>query len=271
MNTKKKPSERRYSSEEVADIIRLSMQGDNPDKANSVDYEELVGIAKDVGVEPDQIDRAVHQLEEEQITREKEQFLWRRFNAHAIIFAGANIFLFILNLLTGPDYFWSLYVFFSWGLFLLGHYLGLRYAPQFVELAMQHTRRIGSNTYQNMLDSEDQVIFNNTDSMGLSDTQGMISLEEQNIVVEYQTVDTMLGVLKTGVKVIEIPLSGVIGARLEQKLWSTEFILNGKNMRALGNVPGASQGSMRVKIARGSTTAANLLVEQINESLENNE
>jgi transposase-like protein len=267
MNTNKKPSERRYSSEEVADIIRLSMQSDNPDKGNSVDYEELLGIAKDVGVEPDQIDRAVRLLEEEQLTKEKEHMLWRRFNAHAVVFAAINLFLIIINVLTDSDYFWSMYVVFGWGLFLLGHYLGLRYAPQFVELAMQHTRRIGSNTYQNLLDSEDQVLFSTADSAGLSDTQGMVSLEDGKVVIEYQTADAMLGLLKTGIKVIEIPVEGIVSARLEQKLWSTDFVLQGKSMRSLGNVPGASRGAMRVKIARGSTGAANQLIDQINEAV----
>lgn len=267
MNTNKKPSERRYSSEEVADIIRLSMQSDNPDKGNSVDYEELLGIAKDVGVEPDQIDRAVRLLEEEQLTKEKEHMLWRRFNAHAVVFAAINLFLIIINVLTDSDYFWSMYVVFGWGLFLLGHYLGLRYAPQFVELAMQHTRRIGSNTYQNLLDSEDQVLFSSSDSHGLSDTQGMVSLEDGKVIIEYQTADAMLGLLKTGIKVIEIPIEGIVSARLEQKLWSTDFVLQGKSMRSLGNVPGVSRGAMRVKIARGSTGAANQLIDQINEAV----
>lgn len=263
MNSNKKPSERRYSSEEVADIIRLSMQGDNRDKTNSVDYEELLTIARDVGVDSDQIDRAVRLLEEEQQTKEKEQFLWRRFNAHAILFAAVNLFLVSINVLTDSEYFWSMYVVFGWGLFLLGHYLGLRYAPQFVELAMQHTRRIGSNTYQSFLDSEDQVTFTTTDPMYLSETQGMVSADDEHVVIEYQTIDSMLGLIKTGVKVVEIPYSDISSARVEQKLWNTEFVLQGKNMRAIGNVPGASKGSMRVKISRGSTGAAAALVEDI--------
>ena len=267
MNSKKKPSERRYSSEEVADIIRLSMQSDNPDRVNSVDYEELVSIARDVGVDTDQIDRAVHRLEEEQLTKEKEQDLWRRFNAHAIAFGAVNVFLFLLNLLTNPSYFWFLYVVFGWGLFLLGHYLGLRYAPKYVELAMQHTRSLSNNTYQSLLDSEDQVLFSDSDANGLTDTQGMISLDDEHLVIEYQTADSMLGLLKTSVKVLEIPYKEIAGARLEQKLWKTEFILQGKSMRSLGKYSGAKRGSIRVKIARGSTNAANELIEQLNEKL----
>jgi len=267
MNSKKEPSERRYSSEEVADIIRLSMQSDNPDRSNSVDYEELVSIARDVGVDADQIDRAVHLLEEEQMTKEKEQLLWRRFNAHAMSFGAVNVFLFLLNILTNPGYFWFLYVIFGWGLFLLGHYLGLRYAPQFVELAMQHTRRFGSNTYQSLLDSEDQVLFTDSDSMNLTDTQGMISMGDEHLVIEYQTADSMVGLLKTGVKVMEIPFGEIAGARLEQKLWSTEFVLQGKSMRSLGKYSGAKRGSIRVKIARGSTNAANELIDQLNDKL----
>lgn len=267
MNSNKKPSERRYSSEEVADIIRLSMQSDNPDRSNSVDYEELVSIAKDVGVDTDQIDRAVRLLEEEQMTKENEQLLWRRFNAHAMTFGAVNVFLFLVNILSDPSYFWFLYVLLGWGLFLLGHYLGLRYAPQFVELAMQHTRSLGSNTYQNLLDSEDQVLFSDSDSNGLTDTQGMISMSDEHLVIEYQTADSMLGLLKTSVKVLEIPFTEIAGARLEQKLWRTEFVLQGKSMRSLGKYSGAKRGSIRVKIARGSTTAANELIDQLNEQL----
>ncbi len=260
---KKRAMERRYSSEEVADIIRLSLQDEGRQrKDNTVDYDELLTIAKDMGVDSDQIDRAVHLLEEEQQTRDKEKLLWLRFKGHALLFAAINLLLITVNLFSGSDSFWALYVVFGWGLFLLGHYAGLRYAPQFVEMAMQRTREMVDNKIQTG-NEEDQVLFSTSDSMGMTETTGMLSIEEDKLLLEYQTIDAVLGVLKTGVKVTEIPLAQLSAARLEQKLWSSELVLQGKNMRVLANAPGASRGQLRVKVNRQSLAAADALLEAI--------
>ena len=260
---KKRAMARRYSSEEVADIIRLSLQDEGHQrKDNTVDYDELLTIAKDMGVDSDQIDRAVHLLEEEQQTRDKEHLLWLRFKGHALLFAAVNLLLITVNLFSGSDSFWALYVVFGWGLFLLGHFAGLRNAPQFVEMAMQRTREMVDNKIQNGSE-EEQVLFSTSDSMGMTETTGMLRVEADKLIVEYQTIDAVLGVLKTGVKVTEIPLAQLSAARLEQKLWNSELVLQGKTMRVLANAPGASRGQLRVKINRQSLAAANALLEAI--------
>lgn len=267
-NQNKRGSDRRYSSDEVADIIRLSLQDENRQRSDDfVDYDELLAIAKDVGVDSSQIDRAVQLLEEEQQARDKEQFLWLRFKTHTLLFAVTNLLLITVNLISGSDSFWAMYVVFGWGLFLLGHYAGIRYAPQFVEIAMQRTREMANNKYQNLFDSEDQVLISTSDAMGMTETSGMISLEEDQLMLEYQTIDAMLGVIKTGVKTVSIPLSGLSSARVEQKLWSAELVLQGKTMRLFGNAPGTKARQLRVKINRQSLAAANALVEEIKSRL----
>lgn len=263
---KKNAMDRRYSSDEVADIIRLSLQDESRRHSdNSIDYAELLAIAKDVGVDSDRIDHAVHLLEEELQTRDKERALWARFKGHAQLFAGINLLLITVNLLSGSDSFWAMYVTFGWGLFLLGHYAGLRYAPQFVDMAMQRTRKMMDTNQQTIPEGEDRVLVSTSDSMGMTETSGMLTLEEGKLVLEYQTEDAILGVLKTGVKTVEISLSELSSAQVEQKLWSAELVLQGKNMRVLGNLPGASQGKLRVKLNRQSITAAKQMIEEINQ------
>jgi transposase-like protein len=264
-NTQSKPNtDRRFSSDEVADIIRLSLQDESRrHSSNSVDYDELLTIAKDVGVGSEQIDRAVRLLEEEQLTRDKERALWQRFKGHALLFAAINLLLITINLFGGTDTFWAMYVVFGWGLFLLGHYAGLRYAPQFVEMAMQRTRDLMDNTQQTMANTDDRVLFTTSDSMGMTETSGMLSLEGDKLILEYQTVDAILGVLKSGVKVVEMPLDSVSSARVEQKFLGAELVLQGKNMRVFGNAPGASGGQLRVKLKRPSVSAAHGLVDGI--------
>ena len=133
-------SARRYSSEEVAEIIRLGLRQDRKSSEETVDYEELLAIAQEVGVDSERIDRAVELLEDEQAAREKERDLWARFHTHVILFIAVNLLCVTINVLGDSSTFWSLYVVFGWGLFLLGHYAGLRFAPDFVALAMERTQ-----------------------------------------------------------------------------------------------------------------------------------
>jgi transposase-like protein len=253
--------DRRYSSDEVADIIRLSLQDESRPSGDALlDYDELVAIAKDVGVSSEQIDRAVFMLQEEQQTREKERGLWLRLKAHALVFAGVNLLLVAINLISGSDIFWALYSIFGWGLFLLGHYAGLRYAPQFVEMATQRTRNMMDMGYQSGGAGEEQVLFTTRDPMGMTETSGIIRLEDGKLIVEYQTIDAIMGLVKSAVKTQEIPLDKLISVRIDQKLWSADLVLQGKTMAALSDLPGVSRGQLRVKLNRQSVNAAKALI-----------
>ena len=263
-NAQKPDPDRRYSSEEVADIIRLSLQDESRRNNDAlIDYDELIAIANDVGVTSDQIDHAVYMLQEAQQTRDKESSLLLRFKAHALLFAAVNLLLIAINLLTGSDTFWAMYSVFGWGLFLLGHYAGLRYAPQFVEMAMQRARNLMDLQQQNIADTDEQVLFSTTDSLGMTETSGMLRLDAGKLVMEYQTIDALLGVVKSSVKVLEIPVSNLSAARIDQKLWSADLVLQGKSMGVLSSVPGSNRGQLRVKLNRESVLAAKVLISHI--------
>lgn len=261
------PSKRRYSSEEVAEIIRLSLQDQERDKESTVDYDELLAIANEVGVDRDDVDRAVELLEDEQLAKDKADYLWSRFRTHSILFIGVNLLCIIINVMTNTTVFWSMYMLFGWGLFLLGHYAGLRYAPQFVELAMQRTSSLANAKYQEFFDDDGNVGFTVSDPMGLTETQGLVNLEGNKVVVEYQTLDSMVGFLKTSVKYVEIDIENLTGARLEEKLWSADLVLHGKNMRMFKNAPGSNGGHLRMKINRQSRKAAERLAQEIRAKL----
>lgn len=253
--------DRRYSSDEAADIIRLSLQDESRRSGDALlDYDELMAIAKDVGVNSEQIDRAVFMLQEEQQTREKERDLWQQFKGHVMVFAGVNLLLIAINLISGSDTLWALYSIFGWGLFLLGHYAGLRYAPQFVEMATQRTRNMMDMGEFSHVDGDEQVLFSTLDSLGMTDTSGIIRLDDGKLIVEYQTIDAILGLVKSSVKTLEIPLSKLSSVRIEQKLWSADLVLQGKTMGVLNSVPGSSRGQLRVKLNRQSVNAAKALV-----------
>lgn len=259
---------RRYSSEEVADIIRLSLQDRTSEADDSVNYEDLLAIAKEVGVDAEEVDRAVRLLEEQQTAKDKETYLWSRFKTHLAIFIAVNLLCITINVIGSSTTFWSMYMLFGWGLFVLGHYAGLRYAPQFVELAMERTQSLANNKYQEFFAEDGNVGFTISDSTGLTETTGLLSLEDSNLVVEYQTLDSVLGIWKSKVKVVEIPVTEITTIRLDRKLWSADLVVQGKRMRALRNAPGSLGGTLRVKINRQSQLAASKLVQDVKNSIE---
>ncbi len=255
---------RRYSSEEVTDIIRISLQNESGNMANTIDHDELIAIGKEVGVSGEQIDRAVHLFEGEQKAKDKENELWLKFKAHVAVFVGVNLLCIIINLLTGIEYFWAAYVLLGMGLFLLGHYAGLRYAPEFVQMAMDRTKDYAHSRYQATSEEEANVAFTVADASGLMATQGLLFIDDDSLVIEHQTIDGVLGMLKTSIKETKIPLREITLAKLEQNLWSSEFVLQTRSPRTLRNIPGRFSGILRLKINRQSNNAASFLLKEIN-------
>lgn len=261
-------SERRYSSDEVADIIRLSLQDESGNPENSIDYQELLSIGKEMGVDQAQIDRASSLLEDEHQTKEKERLLWLKFRGHCISFVMVNLLCLSINIFTGTETFWAGYVLFGTGLFLLGHYAGLRYAPDFVEMATERTRAHAFGNLTSEPTDDANVSFTVSDPSGLMESWGLIYVENEKLIIEYQTSDSVLGLLKTSVKSVEVNLGDITHSSLSHKFWSSELTIQGKNMRVFGSVPGNSSGKLKLKIDKEFNQEATNLLEQLKASKE---
>jgi len=254
---------RRYSSDEVADIIRLSLQDENRNSENSIDHNELISIGKEVGVSQDQIDRAVVLLEDEHQTKDKERLLWLRFKGHCLTFAFVNLLCVSINIFTGTESFWAGYVLFGTGLFLIGHYAGLRYAPDFVEMAIERTRMHTFGQTAILVAQDATVSFTVSDPSGLMESNGLVYIKGQQLHLEYQTSDSVLGLLKTNIKSLEVDLADISHSFLEHKFWTSELILQGNSMRVFGSAPGSASGTLRLKIAKQYHNAALNLLSQL--------
>jgi len=254
---------RRYSSDEVADIIRFSLMDESAKPEEAVDHDELLSIGKEFGVDDAQIDRAIHSLEEERRTKDKEQHLWQKFKAHCATSIAVMVLCVIINIFTGMAVFWSGYVVLGMGLFLLGHYAGVRYAPEFVEMAFERSRGLARNYYEDQYVDDENMAFNVWDSSGLLESDGLISFTDATLKVEYQTTDSVLGLFKTSVKEIEIAVGDILQARIERKMFGSELVLQGNSLRVFRNLPGSTGGNFRIKINRQSQLAAQNLVDAI--------
>jgi hypothetical protein len=139
----------------------------------------------------------------------------------------------------------------------------LRFAPKLVEAAMERTRDIASNTFQEYFDEDPNVGFTACDSMGLTDSHGLIFLENDHLKIEHQTADALVGLLKTSVKETVIPLTDIVSITLERKFLSAELVLQSRSLKTFGQLPGAAAGTLRLKINRPSNAAAQCLVREV--------
>lgn len=254
---------RRYSSDEVADIIRFSLLDESGKSEEAVDHDELLSIGKEFGVDDAQIDRAIRSLEEERRTKDKEQHLWQKFKAHCMASVAGMVLCVIINIFTGMAVFWSGYVVLGLGLFLLGHYAGVRYAPEFVEMALERSRGLARNYYEDQYVDDKNVAFNVWDSSGLMESDGLLSFADGTLKIEHQTTDSVLGLFKTSVKEVEVGVAEIRQARIERKMFGSELVLQGSSLRTFRNLPGCTGGNLHIKISRQSQLAAQNLVDAI--------
>ena len=256
-------SQRRYSSDEVADIIRIGLQNEAGNADNTIDHDELISIGKEVGVSDEQIDIAVRLLEQEQQSNDKDRLLWLKFKTHTVVFVGVNLLGITINLHPGSDVFWSGYVLITMAIFLLGHYAGLRYAPEVLQMAVDHTKRVSKYKYKEIIEDDINVSFTVADSSGLMQSEGLIFIEDDRIIIEHQTMDSVLGIFKSSIKRTEIQMDDIAKVKLQPNFWSSELVIQGRSLRTFRNLPGSSGGSLYLKINRQSNTAALNLADQI--------
>ena len=84
------------------------------------------------------------------VVLKKEQNLWKKFKVQCATSVAVMILRFIINIFTGMAVFWSGYVAFALGLFLLAHYASVRFTPEFVEMAQERSRRLARNYYEDL-------------------------------------------------------------------------------------------------------------------------
>ena len=103
-----------YSSEEVQQILREATM---LQKSNEISQEQLLEIAAEVGISPETLQKAENAWLERQKTSEKQATRRSRFiRFHLIPYLAVSVFLVLLNLVTTPRHFWSVYPILGWGL-----------------------------------------------------------------------------------------------------------------------------------------------------------
>lgn len=93
----------------------------------------------------------------------------------------------------------------------------------------------------------------------LGEATGMLTLEADQLVIEFQTRDAILGLLKSDIKEVVLDLNDLVEVTLEEKLFRTRLHLKARRMGMLGEIPGVERGELCLQIARKDRAAAGAL------------
>jgi len=85
---------------------------------------------------------------------------------------------------------------------------------------------------------------------GLASNSGLLRLEGDTLVLEFETKDDVLQMLKSGVKRAAVPLTEVDACRWKPGWFGGKIELSVRSMSALSGIAGASQGRVVLGVSR---------------------
>ena len=86
--------------------------------------------------------------------------------------------------------------------------------------------------------------------VGLASNSGLLCLEGDTLVLEFETKDGVLEVLKSGVKRFAVPLTEVEACRWHRGWFGGRIELSVRRMNVLDGIAGAGQGRVTLGVSR---------------------
>jgi hypothetical protein len=100
---------------------------------------------------------------------------------------------------------------------------------------------------------------------GFANADGLLRNEGAQLCLEYQVSDGLVGVLKSGVKQLCIPMENLVSVTLTKGWFGLghKIVIQVDKLELLEDMPEASQGQIRLSIARKDHEAAEAFVERL--------
>ncbi len=105
---------------------------------------------------------------------------------------------------------------------------------------------------------------------GLGECQGLLLDEGEHLTLEFQIVDSVAGVLKSGVRQVRIPLKDLASVTLTKgwlgNTWmGVTIVLQAARIETLKDAPGMSQGRVELSVARKDRDIAERFVADLHQ------
>jgi hypothetical protein len=81
--------------------------------------------------------------------------------------------------------------------------------------------------------------FHTADSFGgLAETSGILSLEGDSLVLEFEMKDALMGVIRTGPRTVRLPVTDLAEVGLRLGWFQQRLVLRSRNLRVFADLPG---------------------------------
>ena len=98
---------------------------------------------------------------------------------------------------------------------------------------------------------------------GLAECSGLLKLEKTAVVVELQSKDALIGVLKSKIKRVEIPFEAIEEISFRKSIFGAKIFLRVSDLRLQAQVPNSEDGEIVLKIRRKHFLDATELVSTV--------
>ncbi len=83
----------------------------------------------------------------------------------------------------------------------------------------------------------------------LAETEGILSADETDLKLEFRTSDAVVGLIKSEVREVKLPLDRIEEITYQKQWWSgCALIIRVNEMRAASDLPGFKQGEVELSI-----------------------
>ena len=91
---------------------------------------------------------------------------------------------------------------------------------------------------------------------GFAEVAGLATLDGDALVLEFEVKDAVLGLVRSGVEVVRLPVDDLASVSLDQSWLHADLVVRARSMRSVSEVPGSRQGQVRLRIARRDRATA---------------
>ena len=97
---------------------------------------------------------------------------------------------------------------------------------------------------------------------GFQQAEGLLKLATEQLELEFEVKDAILGLIKSGVKDAVIPFSELKSIEFKKGWFSTKIILEGTSMKTFNELPGSELATCTLKVKRKHREDAESLISQ---------
>lgn len=98
---------------------------------------------------------------------------------------------------------------------------------------------------------------------GFQKASGLLSWDQDRLLLEYEIEDAFVGLFKTEVKEASISISDLLNVTFNKNIFSAKLIIEAKSLKVLQEIPGTEQARCELKIKRNDRDKAARLASNV--------